>query len=752
MKKFVFILFFLNFLTLYSKESLFEFERFSTNFNGVAHNQNSLIVYGESGVLLKSSDKGKTWKQKNVDKNELSINKIVRNGNDYYGILSKDFIIQSKDDGENWTKVKPESNVSFNDLALNDEFLFVLSDSSVLLYDYSFNKVKSINFYSTTKASAILELDNHLFVSSDSGKLIDFDISDGFKQRTIDFNELALCNGCTNPSQLKTESSKIYLTLGSDLILSTDKGITWSKADNGVSCYTIRNSACYSLVSNFDYFRNISFPMFYKSSLGKKERINSDYISRYVYTMFYNSLEFISDDTLIAVGNDKLIIMSQNGGKNWEYISNIRTTATGSFWLNSDTGFVFYEKGQVFRTTDGGITFLPQFWEDNTYLPFKYFTALYFNSSGEGIVFYPNNKNNGLNFLLTKDFGETFKDVSVSSLIGTIGENVPKIASIDSNFVFFFPTYGGRNHKTLIYLFDKNLNQKKLTILDSISIVLMKVNKDNNEIIAIGYERRYPKSNSTYDSVNFYLMSSVDYGSSWSKNFKFKLDNNFFVISEVDEKYYITTTRDDSTYNASVFLNIFNPINKSLIEYIYIGNNIIGSNFFKLGERLLISGYDRVFYNDNYIEEPSAWSSDSIYIYKLAGTSRYGNNIAYVVGMGNNHQLRLLKMTQKNSTEVGEIQILRTYLYNEKPYPIPASNKVSCKIYWDLRYDINNANFEVYDISGNIIKSTSTMIFNRKDIFSGEINWDCSSIQDGIYYISFTHGDARNIIPIIISR
>jgi len=752
MKKLLFILFFLNFLTIYSKESLFEFERFSTNFKGIAFNQNSLIVYGESGVLLKSSDKGKTWKQKNVDKNELSINKIVRKGNDYYGILSKDFIIRSKYDGENWTKVKPESNVSFNDLALNEEFLFVLSDSSVLLYDYSYNKVKTINFYTATKASEVLELDNHLFVSADSGKLIDFDISNGFNPRTIDFTELALCNGCTNPSQMKTENGNIYLTLGSDLVVSTDKGITWTKADNGIYCYSIRNSACFSLVSNFDYFRNISFPMFYKSSLGKKERVNSDYISRYVYTMFYNSLEFISDDTLIAVGNDKLIMMSYNGGKNWEYISNINVTATGSCWLNADTGFVFYDKAQIFRTTDGGATFLPQIWEDNIYLAFKYFNALYFNSSGEGIVFYPNNKNNGLNFLLTKDFGETYKGVSVSSLIGLGNENVLELASFDSNFVFFYPCYGGRNHKTLIFLFDKNLNHKTLTILDSMTIIHMKINREKKEITAIGYERKYPKSYGTYDSVNFYLMSSFDYGSSWSKNFKFNLDNSLNTITEVDGKYYITTKRYDSTYNSSGFLNIFDPVNKTIVKNIYIGNNISGTTIFKLGERLLLSGYDRVFYNDNYKEEPSAWSSDSIYIYKLSGTCRYGNGIAYVVGIDKNHQSRLLKMTQKNSTEVGEIQILRTYLYNEKPYPIPASNKVSCKIYWDLRYDINNANFEVYDISGNIIKSNSTMIFNRKDIFSGEINWDCSSVQDGIYYISFTHGDARNIIPVIISR
>ena len=151
------------------------------------------------------------------------------------------------------------------------------------------------------------------------------------------------------PQNIKIDNGKIYVNLGGTILKSTDKGQLWTSVSQNVSCYDVHLGNCYSLISNSDYFKNISFPVFYDVTLGTNNKISNDVITRYVYSWFYNSVDFVDDYFVIATGNNKLITISTDGGRNWNYASNINVEATASQWLNKDTGFVIYKKGQVFK-------------------------------------------------------------------------------------------------------------------------------------------------------------------------------------------------------------------------------------------------------------------------------------------------------------------------------------------------------------------------------------------------------------------
>ncbi len=59
--------------------------RINTDFNGSVYNGSILLVYGNGGVILKSSDIGNTWEQINLNDN-LNIINMIYIGNQFVGL------------------------------------------------------------------------------------------------------------------------------------------------------------------------------------------------------------------------------------------------------------------------------------------------------------------------------------------------------------------------------------------------------------------------------------------------------------------------------------------------------------------------------------------------------------------------------------------------------------------------------------------------------------------------------------------
>jgi hypothetical protein len=117
-------------------------------------------------------------------------------------------------------------------------------------------------------------------------------------------------------------------------------------------------------------------------------------------------------------------------------------------------------------------------------------------------------------------------------------------------------------------------------------------------------------------------------------------------------------------------------------------------------------------------------------------------------------KVNFVKLNTENLTSVERIQQIEkdnVLLYSFPPYPIPAINLIKSVLYWNSRYDINDAETTVFDLMGTKINSNNIVI-DKINKFSAILSWDCSGLNSGIYFIHvFLKGD--NItIPIIISK
>lgn len=89
--------------------------------------------------------------------------------------------------------------------------------------------------------------------------------------------------------------------------------------------------------------------------------------------------------------------------------------------------------------------------------------------------------------------------------------------------------------------------------------------------------------------------------------------------------------------------------------------------------------------------------------------------------------------------------------YASAPYPTPSHTFVKSRIYWNVVYDIKNAEIFVSDIYGNKIFDNDISII-QTEINSAEIIWDCSKVHSGLYFIAINYLGDTKTIPVLVIK
>ncbi|HEV8508679.1 MAG TPA: YCF48-related protein, partial [Chitinophagaceae bacterium] len=123
-----------------------------------------------------------------------------------------------------------------------------------------------------------------------------------------------------------------------------------------------------------------------------------------------NSIEFVNDNTLVAVGDDGLILRSTDNGVTWTGVSTGPADAYGLYsacFIDSSIGFAVGHRGRILKTTNGGSNW-------NQYAPtYVDVDALHFINDSTGLAATWNN------IYKTTDSGTSWVELS-QTLSGTI--------------------------------------------------------------------------------------------------------------------------------------------------------------------------------------------------------------------------------------------------------------------------------------------------------------------------------------------
>ena len=97
-----------------------------------------------------------------------------------------------------------------------------------------------------------------------------------------------------------------------------------------------------------------------------------------------------------------------------------------------------------------------------------------------------------------------------------------------------------------------------------------------------------------------------------------------------------------------------------------------------------------------------------------------------------------------------ESEIESNYLYTYPPYPNPAKSEVKVLFYWDINLAMTTDDISIYDITGKKIDAAGKLSLVKQESHYGNLIWDCSSVQPGIYLINIKHGTEEKAVKVVV--
>ncbi|OGU39598.1 MAG: hypothetical protein A2X61_11185 [Ignavibacteria bacterium GWB2_35_12] len=782
MKKYIKLLAFIviNSINIFSQDSIFnnlEYYRVTANYNGSAYNGNTILVYGVGGVIIRSLDDGNNWLQTNLN-DSFNIVKITNINKNFFGIIDKRYIIKSIDDGRTWQQYDFGDTTDFYKIIAYDDKLYCLSKFRILILNHQMELLKNYSLISDTTYFDFTITNNNLIYSAGKGKLGIIDLTND-NTNFIDLKDIGICSDCPVIKNLFSDADITYFNLNYDLYEYDGNNIKLIFTPIKSGIYAANKGEVFELYNIINTSSNLDSLYFIKiNKVTKKDlQIKKPGNDRYISGLIFKDLNFITKDTIIAVGKDKLIYMSYNRGTNWVLKSH--------FNVSSDYGDIFMfdslhsnrasKYAKFVKTTDGGITWLPQKNYNPNFINLEFsdpsnFGKTFFSDKNNGFVYRQEKIKGELNLAYTKDGCETVNLKNVDELI----INPPDKSYIslyhNNNIIFVIPSFYNNKYivdkYTHIFRLNDTLGLIKRTFIDSAQILFMD-KFENNVLYAILINYRYPRIENNhwyFDSLNYSLISSVDNGDSWNKEMDFDLPKSDFwpsSITKVKDNIFIPFTYypiDFSSHKTDIFL--LNIKTKQL-------NKILSDDSLYVNTYGIISINDRTYFNGNILtkdkwcaeilvnddidNQPTVWRAlppQKRYRYFISAKN---DSLIYLFGydsLFNSNVIWFAKSKKITGVEV-QTEVLNK-MYLTPPSPNPAKDFVKTRIYWDNNYDFEDASISVYNILGYQILDKKQFSFTQINSYSGELIWDSSNYPSGVYFISVKLGPNSITLPLVI--
>jgi photosystem II stability/assembly factor-like uncharacterized protein len=750
----------------------FEIKRISANFNGSDYNGNALLVYGDGGVILRSTNIGQNWEQINLN-DSLNILEMVHIGTSFYGISDAKYLIYSFNNGVSWNLVYFGNEFRFHRIFNLDSNILIVSNKGLWKINQNLQKQILYNWdWDTLKFSTEL-VGKTLFYSSYKGVINFLSLTDS-TIGTLNLDSLGICTNCPIPNGFFSDKvNSLYFFVEEKLY---EYDLKYRTIKFLYSPESVKNSAFFARNDNIYQIYSKKFESLHLDSLyfGKYDKQNQNFIllktpfnDRYIWNIKLKNLNFITNDTLIAVGDGKLIYISYDGGINWTLKSLLNEFST--FFLLDTLHFrsiAYYAR--FFATNNGGVIWLPQKNYDTSYLfqpfqnPFYPGNFIFFLDANKG--FFIAQSDNLDKIAKTKDGGET---IEIQPLKGFqhLSNNLPLLTKFDSSVILVTM----RNILGGYLIFDKitpDLEFQRITYFKKLLFYYL-FNIDNS-LYAIG-------NDTTQNNPNLYcLYISRDTARNWEKDtcFLFKVPGFFSTdlsdVNRIDTILLLTFSSFQKYPSSSGIITLlaFNIKTRQLFEVLQ-SDNFSPSFAIKIKRQIALFDLNG---SVKFIPIDSLKPSAKLYNYTFRRfsppkvfpyTRLFNSDLTGVIGdsifafvaydsLFKSDALFIAKCKTCDSINIPSEPPYIPDISITEPYPNPTSQVIRFKIFWNQKYDISQVRFNIYDLTGRALAEIRSFSIVKLNNYSAEVWTDVSAFSKGIYIIVATLGNTIKFKPFII--
>ncbi len=758
--------------TYFKDKSIF---RANPDWAGSVHNGNTLLVYGEGGVIMKSTDLGNTWFQSCIN-DSMYIIKMVARGNEFYGISRNQYIFKSTDEGNSWIVKDYGLQKQFNGLVQTEDKIYCLSENKI----YEVNSTLDINekyqFNSDTAYYEIAVLGDNIIFTAGKGKLGIINTKTD-NQEIIDLEALGLCSDCRTLSKFLPTSDNLYFFIRTSMFkynLSNNK-ITEIKGPMKLQDAALASfgNKLYNIFSIYDnYIYNIDSLYFYKYNEASDnwERVDDGKYERYIWNLKFTNLSFLDNKKIIAVGKNKLIYMSSDEGKTWT-LKNSLTEYGQAISIFNEKDAIAASKFRFSKTTDGGLTWLPQrnhysLYNKHSINYFNYYATPYIVDMNNVFALSPPRHTADTNIAISKDGLESF--YFQNCYTGQVSTNFFAYYDFFSK-IYIFMNATENASPTEKHL-QNNFYAASLELKDTLDVTWHGGRNNADYISAIQYgDKVYVLIKDYSDSTNtrFALLSN---GDSTGIIRPFYMVYEAFLDSLIDSTSYVPTkifsiknyliipVIDIMTGESSLFS--YNLVNKQLTRLMpsnKFGNIIL--DCFELDHTSYIQYLNftnkpvyGIFKNKDIVNDPTNWEEDSsrYVILSFLYNSDSLKVVSAIDRYFNSDKARILYLRPTENSSVIDKTEYKPNLYITDPIPNPAESATKFKVYYPINQDINNIQIKVSNVLGQIVACESSFQINSLNDHIVEIHWTIGNLQRGVYLINIKIGNEIGTKAIII--
>ncbi|MFN8361091.1 MAG: YCF48-related protein [Candidatus Kapaibacterium sp.] len=700
----------------------------------------SCFAVGTDGVLMRSPNKGDSWRQIPTGYADSLMNIAFADSLHGVAVGENGSLLSTDDAGISW-RIQTLGTRTLRAVAFRENVGIIVGDQGTIFRTEDggkkwmrVNTSRTEAFFSVAFLSngiVLIGAENGLvFRSTDSG--ITWDDT---KAEPV-FNSLYRIRAITVSAE-KTVYAVAARETFSFLLKSEDNGSTWNpdtialpKGTNALSFP--KNDRGFAVTRNSQ--------IHFSTDGGRHFIANNNFDSSQISVGHLYSVLFLDSKIGLAVGAHKTIYRTLDGGEHWTLLSYLLQSDykyTAVQFITEDTGFVGCSGfGLVFRTHDAGATWLPQrASEYDTILSGGYVSSLHFYDSRTGIAC-PGGS--GGSVLRTTDGGSNYSQkFSITNGLASIHALSPDFTVVVGSDAVGYST------SKLSISTDRGLTWST-KVLDSIAFT--KVFCASNSVMYCTGSYQSPQN-----QFNYTFFVSRDRGQSFEK----KALPSF--IKNINSIYFFDEFNGVATANDQMYRSLILRTEDGGSSWLVADSGRVTSasaqpaiSFNDRHHGYVAGSGGRVLETNDGGKtwQPSPTPGKEIIqaIYSLS------NDVAYAVG-GFNSGLVMKKLPRSFYTSVSEatIDIAPTvWLYN--PRPVPTSGIVHIDAIWSQSIDVSTIQVKLYSMLGIEIQNITTSLTKNAGGNTAALQFDGSALLSGIYYIEIQGGGGRMSLPIVIAR
>ncbi len=815
MKKYFFvsIIFLFEIIKLSSYEFFeqFELKRLSANFYGSCFNQNTLLVYGDGGVILRSTDWGKNWQQISLN-DSLRIMDMVYFNNKFFGISRFQYMLVSTDDGLTWELKDFGKDTRFYKLFVIDNNLIGVTRGKVLIFKDDLVLSKEIEipkkekFYRDEYLERVVLVDYNLLFQYSSDEMCLLSV----KEANYQIFKVTLPQNAIVREVIR-HSNGVFLYLDNKSFYELNlenKNLTYvSSLPSAFSrVFTTFGNEVFMLCNHYDKRFNIDSLTFGKFQVNSNFEIINSNVDRHICELSFTNLKCKNKDTMVVVGLYKLIMISFDGGKNWTL--NSLFNFSRKFYPTLPYYFI---KGKYIRTlghylhffssNDTGTIWLPpkpmkiDFINNDDFLSYSFSLGTYI-SEDNGFYIADVLNITEPNIAYTTDGGNSFSfDTNYSYALGspiivkykddyllkTTGKlQIKGVWKIKNSFIKLSITQG----KFLL---------ERFSIDTTVQFIF--ITNINDTLYAI-VEKNLARNFSFLDTL--FVYASYDGAKTWDSlypiivkrrttqpfsigGFRKFADTLFFNVGFRKDVYDSNNNFLESIY----YLNFRERVFKELVAF--DSSLIVMSIISKLGKYYLLYG---AYFKKNKLEEKillaknlesvEEWRELSLnpryvqgyptvfypFANKIIGTSlstpvlEMEENTLIIQTFDNYHKTPVVFLAKlkpnsimwADSIKADSLEIPNSEIYVTQPYPNPTDEYFNFKVYFNSNYHFEQINFFVTDVMGRIVAGNNAFVKIPLTNHSIEVKGRLENLSQGSYFVVASLQGRKKIVPVMLVK